>query len=532
MPVPQIPNPLPGSPGGNYPGFIPNYMYYFKQSATVEQYYQARNLLGFGYASSSVLNVYFHGAHDVNAVDVVAITLSAGTTHSDAAEYILNSVVYQQVHPTYHHIIRVCVTGGSSFRPEFVSCTITYGECCGGGRSTMDYWILSDGSTTQQVDNTETVTFADGTFINNVVSATNTVTTDLSAVDGTAVAGTRFLSKDNTWDVPITGVSGTLNQIPKFTSTTAIGDSSMANPVDGAVTITGTTTPSLSLYKASNERLLINASDSYSQFTNKATSHMLFKTSGGTNALTIQESNDRVGVGTTGALSEFHVVGNITMVDGNESAGRILTCDAAGTGSWAAPAASGCADVYKTITNGSAPFSASGCTDTLTIESPNGSISVNTSTQDTVKLELDKGKYEAMTITLTDENRVMTDGIKYQFRMPYAFTLADYHTVASNCGDAVTAHINVAPSGGEEGAFQVKIDYSTHTSGAGSWTALTSTNIHIDHSELTSQTAATQPVLSKTTLACGEWLRFEVTQSTGAERGLKVNLVGYQTALA
>jgi len=71
MPVPQIPNPLPGSPGGNYPGFIPNYMYYFKQSATVEQYYQARNLLGFGYASSLVLNVYFHGAHDVNAVDVV-----------------------------------------------------------------------------------------------------------------------------------------------------------------------------------------------------------------------------------------------------------------------------------------------------------------------------------------------------------------------------------------------------------------------------------------------------------------------------
>ncbi len=396
MPVPQIPNPLPGSPGGNYPGFIPNYMYYFKQSATVEQYYQARYLLGFGYGSASVLEVYFIGAHDVNAKDVVSITLAAGTSHADAAEYILNSVVYQQVHPTYHHIIRVCVTGGSSFRPEFVSSTISYGTCCsGGGSGTMSNWILSDGSTTQQIDNAETVTFADSTFVNNVVSATNTVTTSLSA-SGTPSAST-YLRGDN---------------------------------------------------------------------------------------------------------------------------------------AWAAIPASGCADVYKTITDGSNPFSASGCTDTLTIESPNGSISVNTSTQDTVKLELDKGKYEAMTITLTDENRVMTDGIKYQFRMPYAFSLNNYHTVSSNCGDNITGHVNIAPSGAEEGALQVKVWRSTHTSGAGTWTALTTTNVHIDAGELTSQTAATQPVVGSGNLACGEWLRFEVTQSTGAERGLKINLIGYQTALA
>ena len=52
----------------------------------------------------------------------------------------------------------------------------------------------------------ETLTTTDGTYIdltpNTPVAGAVTVTADLSAVDGTAVAATRFLSKDNTWDVP------------------------------------------------------------------------------------------------------------------------------------------------------------------------------------------------------------------------------------------------------------------------------------------------------------------------------------------
>ena len=52
----------------------------------------------------------------------------------------------------------------------------------------------------------ETLTTADGTYIDLTPNAPTdgavTVTADLSAVDGTAVAATRFLSKDNTWDVP------------------------------------------------------------------------------------------------------------------------------------------------------------------------------------------------------------------------------------------------------------------------------------------------------------------------------------------
>ena len=446
----QIPNTLPGGPVNSLPGFIPSYIYYFRGASTDEQWYYFNDLLGFGYGSASTLEVYFRGAKDVNAVDKITITLLAGTDHTDAAEYLLNAPVYQQVAPTYHHIIRV--TGTNKFRPEFVSATITYGECCGGGRSTMDYWILSDGSTTQQIDNTETVIFADSTFINHVVSATNTLTTSLSAT-GTPTSLT-FLRGDNTWSTPPNTTYAKATD--SVLGLVKLEDVAVQTTAANAITTTASRTYGLQF----------NASD--------------------------------------------QLVVNVPWTD----------------------SASGCADVYKTITDGSNPFSASGCSDTLTFESPNQSIGINTGTADTVKLNLDRGKWESMTITLTDENRVMTDGIKYQFRMPYAFSLNNYHTVSSNCGDNITAHVNVGPSGAEEGAFQLKVWKSTHTTGTGTWTALTSTNVHIDANELTSQTAATQPVISGGNLACGEWLRFEVTQSTGAERGLKVNLIGYQTALA
>ena len=52
----------------------------------------------------------------------------------------------------------------------------------------------------------DSVTTTDGTFIdltpNTPTTGAVTVTADLSAVDGTSDAATRFLSKDNTWDVP------------------------------------------------------------------------------------------------------------------------------------------------------------------------------------------------------------------------------------------------------------------------------------------------------------------------------------------
>ena len=61
----------------------------------------------------------------------------------------------------------------------------------------------------------ETLTLNNGTYINVNSSGTAAkpiFTPDLNAVDGTSVAGTRFLSKDNTWDV--------ISNIAKATATT------------------------------------------------------------------------------------------------------------------------------------------------------------------------------------------------------------------------------------------------------------------------------------------------------------------------
>jgi len=41
-----------------------------------------------------------------------------------------------------------------------------------------------------------------------------------------------------------------------------------------------------------------------------------------------------VGIGTTEPDEELHVVGNMKMVDGNQAAGKVLTSDASGVGTW------------------------------------------------------------------------------------------------------------------------------------------------------------------------------------------------------
>jgi len=68
-----------------------------------------------------------------------------------------------------------------------------------------------------------TVDTTDGTYIdltpNTATSGAVTVTADLSAIDGTSSAATRFLSKDNTWDIP----SYTTNTDETYTLPVAAG---------------------------------------------------------------------------------------------------------------------------------------------------------------------------------------------------------------------------------------------------------------------------------------------------------------------
>ena len=79
------------------------------------------------------------------------------------------------------------------------------------GIDTLKQYVANDGSGNAgwievgATSGVETLTLNDGTYID--VNSTGTAAKpvfapDLNAVDGTAVAGTRFLSKDNTWDVP------------------------------------------------------------------------------------------------------------------------------------------------------------------------------------------------------------------------------------------------------------------------------------------------------------------------------------------
>lgn len=161
----QIPSSLPHGPAV-YPDFRPSYVYYFKQSATVEQWYPVSALVGYGYVNATNFKLFFRGANDVNAIDTVQITVASGTSLTDAYEWIINAPVYQQVSPTYHHIIRVFVFGGQGFRLEFTAATITYGTCCtGGGSGTMTHWtIRDDDDDDAQIDNNEflKVTMADG----------------------------------------------------------------------------------------------------------------------------------------------------------------------------------------------------------------------------------------------------------------------------------------------------------------------------------------------------------------------------------
>ena len=74
------------------------------------------------------------------------------------------------------------------------------------GIDTLKQYTTSGWVEVGSTSGVETLTLNDSTYIdvNSTGTAENPVfSPDLSAVDGTAVAATRFLSKDNTWDVPV-----------------------------------------------------------------------------------------------------------------------------------------------------------------------------------------------------------------------------------------------------------------------------------------------------------------------------------------
>jgi len=104
-------------------------------------------------------------------------------------------------------------------------------------------WCIYNGTTWTRVPATNagvtSLTTTDGTYIdltpNTATTGAITVTAVLSAVDGTSDTSTRFLSKDNTWDVPSYTGAG----VTTFTNTngTFISAGTVNSAATGAVTV-------------------------------------------------------------------------------------------------------------------------------------------------------------------------------------------------------------------------------------------------------------------------------------------------------
>jgi hypothetical protein len=68
-------------------------------------------------------------------------------------------------------------------------------------------------------------------------------------------------------------------------------------------------------------------------FNNRPDGSIHFGTAGQLSRMTVTNDGN-IGIGTTAPDEELHVVGNIKMVDGNQAAGKVLTSDGNGVGTW------------------------------------------------------------------------------------------------------------------------------------------------------------------------------------------------------
>ena len=113
-------------------------------------------------------------------------------------------------------------------------------------------------------------------------------------------------------------------------------------------------------------------------------------------------------------------------------------------------------------------------------------------------------------IACSDETTALTTGTKVTFRLPYDYTITEVRASLTTAGT---------------GANLVTLDFEQNG------TTILSTAITIDATELTSTTAAAQPVISTSALTDDASIDCDVDQidSGGVSAGLKMYLIGYKT---
>ena len=114
------------------------------------------------------------------------------------------------------------------------------------------------------------LTTTDGTYIdltpNTATTGAITVTADLNAVDGTCTASTRYLSKDNTWDIPCyppTGVTTFTNANGTFISAGTVNSGASGAVTVGTIDLSATGTPGITTYLRGDNAWVIPPNTEY-----------------------------------------------------------------------------------------------------------------------------------------------------------------------------------------------------------------------------------------------------------------------------
>jgi len=156
--------------GSQFLGDPPSVIYKFYIAASTEWvYYKYSDILGFDtQAGANSVGIYFKGAKDVNAKDLVEVNFTGSTvTEEEVTDMLINAPLYHQVHKSTTAIITIVSDEvGKSLRPEFTTATVTFGTCCSGGGGGTAITVKDEGVT-------KTTNLASLDFTGGGVTATN-----------------------------------------------------------------------------------------------------------------------------------------------------------------------------------------------------------------------------------------------------------------------------------------------------------------------------------------------------------------------